>query len=255
VEDKRLPTPGIAESAFAVTEQGPTSLPDTAMTAHLPRTVCAPDAAHRLVAGACPRCGSTAFKQLKAKRGTTLTNDRECKDCGTHYMTIPAPVSSAVRTAMQFSGVMVILGGILAALLQLALTSGSAGVGGGSFRLYGVIFSVMAGMSLLRMPQQTQELREKRLKEYLASASPDSPPPVELPRSPDVVFLSGLFGTLALVVPLVSSLFLALAFGPLAIVFGAVALAQGHRKGLIGTILGVVGLVGWGLLFVFVFLG
>src|SRR5262249_19889928 len=140
-------------------------------------------------------------------------------------------------------------------LLQLASTSGPAGMGSGSFRLYGVMFSVMAGISLLGMPQQTQELRKKRLKEYQASAPPDAPPPVELPRSPDVVVLSGLFGTLALVSPLISSLLLALAFGPLAIVFGAIALAQGHRKGLIGTILGVVGLIVWGLVSVFVFMG
>jgi hypothetical protein len=169
-------------------------------------------------------------------------------------MTIPAPFSSTLRTAVQFSGVAVILGGVLAALIQLGSTAGPAGLGGGSFRLYGVIFSVMAGISMLRMPQQTQEVRDKRLKEYQASAGPDSPPPVELPRSPDVVVLSGLFGTLALVSPLVSSLFLALAFGLLAIVFGAVALAQGHYKGLIGTILGVVGLIVWGLVFVFVFM-
>jgi hypothetical protein len=100
-----------------------------------------------------------------------------------------------------------------------------------------------------------RELREKRLKEYQASVGPDSPPPVELPRSPDVVVLSGLFGTLALVSPLVSSLLLVLLFGPLAIVFGVIALAQGHRKGLIGTVLGVVGLIVWELVFVFVFRG
>ena len=218
-------------------------------------TVDSPDVAHRLVAGACPRCGSPSFKQLKANRGTALTADRECKGCGTHYMTIPAPFSSTLRTAVQFSGVAVILGGVLAALIQLGLTAGPAGLGGGSFRLYGVIFSVMAGISMLRMPQQTQELREKRLKAYEASAGPDAPPPVELPRSPDVVVLSGLYGTLALVSPLVSTLFLALAFGLLAIVFGAFALAQGHYKGLIGTALGVVGLIVWGLVFVFVFMG
>ena len=225
------------------------------MTTHLPMAVDAPDLAHRLVAGACPRCRSLSFTQLKAKRGTTLTTDRECKGCGTHYMTIPAPMSSTLRTGLQFSAVALILGGVLTGLIQLASTEGSARIGGGSFRLYGVLFSVMAGLSLLRMPQQTQEVREKRLKEYQASAGPDAPPPVELPRSPDVVVLSGLFGTLALVSPLVSSLLLAVGFGFLAIVFGAVALAQGHIKGLIGTILGLVGLIVWGLVFVFVFMG
>jgi hypothetical protein len=35
----------------------------------------------------------------------------------------------------------------------------------------------------------------------------------------------------------------------------AVALAQGHLKGLIGTVVGIVGLIGWGLLFQFVFMG
>src|SRR5262249_8253341 len=137
----------------------------------------------------------------------------------------------------------------------LGSTAGPAGLGGGSFRLYGVIFSVMAGISMLGTPRQTQELREKRLKEYQASAGPDAPPPGQPPPAPGVGGLSGPVGALALVSPLVSSLLLALAFGPLAVVFGAIALAQGHRKGLIGTILGVVGLVVWGLVFGFVFMG
>jgi transcription elongation factor Elf1 len=155
---------GIAESASAIKEGRTTSLPDTAMTADLPMTVDVADVTFRLVAGTCPRCGSPSFTKLKAKRGTTLTYDRECSMCGTRCMTIPAQESSIVQIAFQLSGVAVILGGVLAALIQLALTAGPARLGGGSFRLYGVLFSVMAGSRMFLLPQQMRELREKRLK-------------------------------------------------------------------------------------------
>ncbi len=111
------------------------------------------------------------------------------------------------------------------------------------------------GVNLLHMPQQMQQRREKRLKEYQASTPPGAPPPVEIPRPPDAVFLSTLFGTLALVSPLISSLLMVVLFGPAAVVCGIVALAQGHLKGLFGMVLGVVGLIAWGSLFLYFFQG
>jgi hypothetical protein len=230
----------------------------------------APLREHHVVVGTCPRCGSTAFTKLRAKRKTADTNDRECKDCGTRYTTIPAPLSSTVQTAMYASGVALIGAGVQLAVLWLAAMQGPGRMSGATYPLYGVFFSVMAcatyplygvffsvmaGIRVLRMPQQAQQFREKRLKEYHASAPPGAPPAVEMPRVPDMVFLSGLFGTLALAAPLFSSLLMVVLFGPAGVVCGVVALSQGHLKGLIGLVLAVVGLIVWGLLLVCFFQG
>jgi hypothetical protein len=248
------PVAGITASVPNFAEKGSTRPPDTAITDRRLVIKGEPLANHRPVAGACPRCGSASFKRVKAERGTALKNDRECKECGTPYTTIPAPMSSTVRAAMYASGALLILGGAVAVLVRLAEVQVPGGRGATSFPLYVVLFSVLLGYRVLSAPQQTQQLREKRLNEHQASAPPGAPPPVELPRLPDMVSLSMIFGALALTSPLVSLLLLVVVFGPAAVVCGVVALAQGHLKGLIGMALGVVGLIVWGLVFIHFFL-
>jgi uncharacterized protein (DUF983 family) len=205
--------------------------------------------------GTCPVCGSAAFKRLKAKKGAAPKHDRECKECGTSYTVITAQMSPAVQTAMYVSGALLILGGILAVVVRLGDVPGPGGIGISSFPLYAVVFSVMLGFRIITMPEQTSQLREKCLREYLASARPDSPPLVEMPQPPDMVALSVMFGGLALFSPLVSALLLVILFGPAAVVFGVGALCQGHRKGLVGLVLGVLGLSVWGALFLHFFRG
>ena len=108
------------------------------------------------------------------------------------------------------------------------------------------------GFSLFRMAHQSQEQREKQRQEFEASAPADAPPPVEISRPPDAVAISILFGMLSLTAPLFSALLTVVVFGPAALVSGAVALTQGHAKGLIGFLLGAAGLTVWGLVFVFI---
>jgi hypothetical protein len=206
----------------------------------------------RPAAEGCPRCGSTAFTRVKPAKGTVLTADRQCQACGTHYLTIPAPMSEAERAAVYTSGVVLILGGVLAAVLQLAAMQGP-GLPRPTFQLYGVIFSFIVGAGMFRLPHELQEQREKRWQDYKASAPADAPPPVEVSRPPDAVSISILFGTLSLAAPLVSALLTVVVFGPAALVSGAVAMMRGHAKGLIGFLLGAAGLTVWGLVFVFIF--
>jgi hypothetical protein len=114
---------------------------------------------------------------------------------------------------------------------------------------------VLLGFRMLTTPRRTEELREKRLEDYQTFAPPGALPTLEIPRPPDMVFLSGMFGILSLTSPLVSSLLLAMLFGPAALVCGVVALCQGHLKGLIGVVLGVAGLIVWGAVSLYVFRG
>jgi DNA-directed RNA polymerase subunit RPC12/RpoP len=202
----------------------------------------------------CPRCGATAFTRLKPVKGTALTADRKCQACGTRYLTIPASMSGAMQAAVYTSGVVLILAGVLAAVLWLAGMEGP-GVPRPTFQLYGVLFSFMMAFNMFSWPQQDQQQREKRWQDYKASAPADAPPPVEMSRSPDAVSISILFGALALTAPLISTLLTVLVFGPAAIVCGVIALAQGHLKGLIGMVLGVVGLIVWLLVFGYFFTG
>ena len=211
-------------------------------------TVNAPLIVHRPLAATCPCCGTASFTQVKGERGTTPTTDRQCKGCGTRYMTIPALMSSTAQTAMYVSGVVCLLAGVLSGLVWLAGMQGRLQGGSLSAPLYGIILQVMIGFSLLRGPERMQQLREKRLEDYQTSTPPGTPPPVEIPRPPDVVFMSTMFGYLSLVS-------VAPVFGLAALCCGIVALTQGHLKGLIGMALGVVGLVIWGLVFVYFFQG
>jgi hypothetical protein len=234
--------------------------PDTGIVDQCPWDISAPLGVHRPAPGACPRCGSTAFKRLKAQQGTALDedrarDDRECKECGTRYTIIPAPMSITVRTAMYMSGALLLLGGILAVFVRLTDMQGPGGMGVSSFSLYTVFFSVLVGFRLITMPQQRHQLRDKCIKEYQASASPDAPRPVEMPELPDMVFLSVIFGILALASPCISALLLVILFGPAALVCGVHALFQGHLKGLIGIVLAIVSLIVWGAVFLYFFLG
>ena len=246
---------GITASIPSYAEERINILPDTAVTDRRASARSEPLGGHRPAPGTCPRCGSAAFKRLKAQQGTALKNDRECKECGTPYMTIPAAISITARTAMYMSGALLILGGILVVLVRLTDVQGPGGIGVSSVPLYAVFFSVFMGFSVINLPQQTHQLREKRLKEYQASALPDTPPLVEMPQPPDMVSLSLMFGILALTSPLVSALLLVILFGPAALVCGVVALCQGHLKGLVGMGLGILGLIVWGAVFLYFFQG
>lgn len=206
----------------------------------------------RSAGGGCPHCGASEFTRVKPIKGAVVTIDRQCKACGTCYLTIPAPVSGAVQAAMFTSGLVVILGGILAVVLQLAAMPEEGLPRTTSFQWYGVIFSFVAGFGMIRTPNKLQQQREKRWQDYKAAAPPNSPPPVEISRQPDAVFISILFGAMSLAAPLVSALLTVVVFGPAAIVCGAVALLQGHVKGLIGFLLGAAGLIIWGLAFFFI---
>jgi hypothetical protein len=210
----------------------------------------APLADQRQAVAGCPRCGSASFKRLKAERGAKLTNDRECKECGLSYMTIPAPASVVVEVAMYAVGVVFILSGILAIGIRLAATQGPDGVRPAGYApVSGFVVTIAGGIGILSTPSRLRQFREERLQRYRESAAPGAPPPVELPKPTDMVFLSIFLGAMALAAPLATSLLTVVAFGPAAVVCGVIALTQGHLKGLIGLVLGVVGLIVWGFVF------
>jgi hypothetical protein len=190
---------------------------------------------------------------VKADPATAFPYERECKKCGTRYTTIPAAPSSMVRTAAYVSGAVLILGGVLASLLSMATIPVMGGRGFTSCSMLTLFLSLMLGFKILSTPGRVQELREKLFKEYQASAPLGAPPLVELSPPPEMESLSLLFGILSLVSPLFSSLLMTVLFGPAAVVCGVLALAQGHLKGLIGLVLGVVSLIVWGLVFVYFF--
>jgi hypothetical protein len=165
-------------------------------------------------------------------------------------------MSLTIQVAMYAIGVVFILSGVLAGLVRLSLMLGPGGMmAAGSSSCYSVIFSMMTGFGILVMPQRERQQREERLKAYQASAPPDAPPPVELPPPADTVFLCIMLGGLALIAPLASSLLTVAVFGPAAIVCGVIALSLGHLKGLIGMVLGVISLIVWGLVVVYIFPG
>jgi hypothetical protein len=220
---------------------------DTAIMDRRPSVIRTALELHRPAPGTCPRCGAAAFKRLKPQKGIALKNDRECKACGTPYLTIPAEMSITEQTASYLSGGLLILGSILDAAVQLADVHGLGRSG-----MYRIFFSVLAASAALKMPRQLREQREERLSEYYASALPGTPPPVELPRA-EMEFLSVLFGIDALISPLISSLLLVILFAPAALVCGVVALCQGHRKALWGMVLALTALIVWGAVFRYCF--
>jgi len=157
---------------------------------------------------------------------------------------IPAPLSHTVQTAMYASGGVLLMVGVLSGLVWLSNAQGPSRGGLPRVPIYAVYYSLLMGAGLLRMPAQIQQQRDKRMKEYQASAPLGAAPPVELPRPPDMVFLGTMFGVLAM-------FSVAVVFGPAAIVCAIAALSRGHLKGLIGMALGVVSLIVWGLVFVY----
>jgi hypothetical protein len=122
-------TTGITASAPDLAERGSPSPPDTAITDQCPPARGEPLEVPHPAPGTCPRCGSASFKRLKAQRGVAFKNDRQCKKCGTPYTTILAPMSITVQEAMYASGVLLILGGIVPALVWLAGAQGPGRIG------------------------------------------------------------------------------------------------------------------------------
>jgi hypothetical protein len=181
--------------------------------------------------------------------------DRECKECGARYMTVPASMSITMQVGMYAIGVLFILSGALAAVVRLSAMQGPGGWRVVEPALRAIVISVVVGSGALSLPHQMRKQREESLKEYQASAPPGAPPPVEMPPPADMVFLCIMLGGMALTAPLFSSLLTVVVFGPAAIVCGVIALAQGHLKGLIGMALGVVGLIVWGWVFGYFILG
>jgi hypothetical protein len=87
------------------------------------------------------------------------------------------------------------------------------------------------------------QLREKMLAERDAAPPEKQEEYVEgQPRISDSAHISLMTGMLSfMAVPVV--------FGPAAIVSGVMAVSQGHRSGLVGMMLGLVGVVGWTVVF------
>jgi hypothetical protein len=113
--------------------------------------------------------------------------------------------------------------------------------------LYGVAFynlylPLCIGFGLFGMPTGMSKQRTKLLeKRAAARETGDATVYVERPAVPDLAFMSGLFGVLALfAVPIV--------FGPAAVITGILAATLGHWKALIGAVLGVLGIAIWGAL-------
>ena len=134
-------------------------------------------------------------------------------------------------------------------LVRLSEMQGPGGWRVVEIALRSIVISVVVGSGALSLPHQMRKQREESLKEYQASAPPGAPPPVEMPPPADMVFLCIMLGGTALIAPLFSSLLTVVVFGPAAVVCGIVALAQGHLKGLVGMVLGIVGMIVWGMLF------
>jgi len=154
--------------------------------------------------------------------------------------TIPAPESPTTMQARKICGIVCILGGVLCLFALLAVV-GSAGRMDVS--LLGAAASHMTFAVMLFSTSPVAQIREKRLAERDAAPAEEKEEYVEVPpRIADIAQISLLTGILSFVaVPVV--------FGPAAIVSGGMAVSQGHRSGLIGMILGLVGVVGWAVVF------
>src|SRR5262249_42518815 len=94
------------------------------------------------------------------------------------------------------------------------------------------------GAFVIQLPTSIDAQRAKMLAKR-ESPTPDAKVEFEERKpDPDIVAISSITGFLSIV----SMGFL---FGPAAIISGGIAFSQGHKKGLIGAVLGIVGLTGW----------
>jgi len=153
---------------------------------------------------------------------------------------IPAPESPTVLQARTICGIVCVLGGVLCLFALLAV---SASAGRMDLRLLGVTAIHFTNGILMFSTSPLERIREKRLAERDAAPPEKKEEYVEIPpRISDIAQISLLTGILSWVsVPVV--------FGPAAVVSGVMAVSRGHRSGLIGIILGLVGLVGWAVVF------
>jgi hypothetical protein len=142
--------------------------------------------------------------------------------------------------ARKLCGIVCILGGVLCLFALLAL---SASAGRMDRSLLGATAIQLTTGFMLLSTSPVERIREKRLAERAAAPAEKKGEYVEVPpRIADIAQISQLTGLLSFVaVPVV--------FGPAAVITGVMAVSRGHRSGLIGMILGLVGMVGWAVVF------
>jgi hypothetical protein len=142
--------------------------------------------------------------------------------------------------ARKICGIVCILGGVLGLFAFLAV---SASAGRMDLSLLVVTAIHFTNGIMLFSTSPVAKIREKRLAERDAAPAEKKEEYVEVPpRISDIAHISLLTGILSWVsVPVV--------FGPAAVVSGVMAVSRGHRSGLIGMILGLVGVVGWAVVF------
>jgi hypothetical protein len=154
--------------------------------------------------------------------------------------TIPAPETPTMMQARKVCGIVCVLGGVLCLFAFLAV---SASAGHMDLRLLAATAIHFTNGIMLFSTSPVAQLREKRLAERAAAPAEKKEEYIEVPpRIADIAQISLLTGILSFVaVPVV--------FGPAAVVSGVMAVSEGHRSGLIGLILGLVGVVGWAVVF------
>jgi hypothetical protein len=157
---------------------------------------------------------------------------------------VPPVLSPRVRLAVRCSALVCLAVAGLEALGWLwRLDWGAGGIlHREPFPPFAALFNLIAGVNLLLLPGRTELRRARALAARQAAAAASGPiTTAEAPAQPDSVRLGNLFGVLAVIS-------FAPVFGPAAVVSGAVALAGGQSKGLIGLGLGLAGMIGWGVL-------
>jgi hypothetical protein len=142
--------------------------------------------------------------------------------------------------ARKICGIVCVLGGVLCLFALLAV---SASAGRMDLRLLAATAIHFTNGIILFSTSPVAQLREKMLAEREAAPAEKKEEYVEIPpRISDIAQISLLTGILSCVsVPVV--------FGPAAVVSGVMAVSRGSRSGLIGMVLGLVGVVGWAVVF------
>jgi hypothetical protein len=141
--------------------------------------------------------------------------------------------------ARKLCGIVCVLGGVLCLFALLAVSASARRI---DLSLL-VVTAIHFTNGIMVSTSPVAQLREKRLAERDAAPPEKNEEYVEVPpRIADIAHISLLTGMLSWVsVPVV--------FGPAAVVSGVMAASRGHRSGLIGMILGLVGVVGWAVVF------